>query len=382
MAYFDNAATTYPKPGAVYEFMSEFYKSHGANAGRGSYPLAASSSRLVDETRKLVMDILECPAKQVVFTPSATIALNIIIQGLVKTGIRNVYISPFEHNAVTRVLNEYEGSGRIRVLQLYVSEELSYDLERIRYQFEENRPDLVIASHASNVIGLIAPTEEIFELAKRYGSYTVSDMSQTAGLVKSSAGMSTFDFAVFAGHKTLYGPTGISGFAMNPEIKLPAVLFGGTGTESARQDMPECLPERFEMGTLNILGIAGLNAALRWIREVGVGEIYSREQSNREKLIGILKEHPWIRMAGCREDRKYVGIVSCNIDGISSDSADPIFASRNIAVRTGLHCAPFAHRFLKTYPAGTIRFSVGYFTSEEDFKELREALDYIDGELS
>ena len=379
MAYFDNAATTYPKPDAVYSFMDEFYRRSGANAGRGNYGLAQSAKQMIDETRNLIKDLLHCPSKQVIFTPTATLALNIILQGLVKAGVKKVYISPFEHNAVTRVLYSFEKEGQIQTYELSVSSDMKYDLERIRYQFDENQPDLIVVSHASNVFGLVAPINEIFGLAKKYGAYTVADMSQTAGLVDCNVGLSTFDFAVFAGHKTLYGPTGISGFVMNPEIKLPAVLYGGTGVESASQDMPDGLPERFEMGTLNISGVAGLNAALRWIKEIGIEAIAKRENANREKLLHILSEYNWMKIIGNIQGNQYVGIVSGLIDGISSDSAGALFSEKGIAVRTGLQCAPIAHKFMKTFPAGTIRFSVGYFTDDEDFEELRNALDYIEG---
>ncbi len=381
MAYFDNAATTYPKPDIVYSFMDEFYRSSGANAGRGNYGLAQSAKQMIDETRNLIKDLLHCPSKQVIFTPTATLALNIILQGLIKMGVKKIYISPFEHNAVTRVLHSFEKEGRINIYELSVSSDMKYDIERIRYQFDENKPDLIVVSHASNVFGLVAPIGEIFSLAKKYGAYTVADMSQTAGLVDCNVGLSTFDFAVFAGHKTLYGPTGISGLVMNPEIKLPAVLYGGTGVESASQDMPDGLPERFEMGTLNISGVAGLNAALRWMKETGIEIIARKENANREKLLRILSEYNWMKIVGNIRGNQYVGIVSGLIDGISSDSAGALFSEKGIAVRTGLQCAPSAHKFMKTFPAGTIRFSVGYFTDDGDFGELRNALDYIESGL-
>lgn len=381
MAYFDNAATTYPKPAEVYDYMDKFYRDSGANAGRGNYGLAQSAGQVIAETRSMIKGLLNCPAKDVIFTPTATIALNMIIQGIIKLGIKCVYISPFEHNAVTRTLHAFEKTEDIQVHELAVSEDLKFDLNRIRYQFDNNSPELVIVSHASNVIGLVAPVEDIFALAKEYNSLTVADMSQTAGLIPCNVGLSTFDFAVFAGHKTLYGPTGISGFVMNPDIKLPAILYGGTGFESANQDMPETLPEHFEMGTLNISGIAGLNAALKWNKKIGIDSILAKEESNRNKLISILKKYDWLKMVGNIPGNTYVGIVSCLIEGISSDSASSIFSEHGIAVRTGLQCAPSTHKFLKTFPAGTIRFSVGYFTSDKDFEELIGALDYLDSEL-
>ena len=381
MAYFDNAATTYPKPDSVYFFMDEFYRNSGGSAGRGNYSLASSAKGLIDETRKLLQELLHCPAKQVVFTPTATIALNIIIQGIIATGVKNVYISPFEHNAVTRTLHHFEELGQIKVTQLSVSSFLEYDLERIKYQFDVVRPDFLIMSHASNVIGLIAPAEEICTLAKNSGAITLVDMAQTAGLVDLNVGLEAIDFAVFAGHKTLLGPTGISGFIMNPAVNLPPVLFGGTGYDSANQNMPESLPEKYEMGTLNIAGVAGLNAALKWIKDKGIDWIRQQEEINREKLLAILTEYDFLSVVGYNPECKYVGIVSCLMDGISSDSAGKIFSDRGISVRTGLQCAPKAHQFIGTYPAGTIRFSVNLMTADADFEALRYALDDIEANM-
>ena len=381
MAYFDNAATTYPKPNAVYSFMDSFYRNHGGSMGRGDYALATTAKGLVDETRKLIQDLMHCPAKQVIFVPTATIALNMIIQGTIVNGARNVYITPFEHNAVTRVLHHFEQFGQINVTELAVSESLEYDINRIRYQFDAIRPDLVIASHASNVIGLVTPVEEIFALAKEFGATTLVDMAQTAGVVDLNVGLETIDYAVFAGHKTLLGPTGISGFMMNPTANLPSLLYGGTGFDSANQDMPDSLPEKYEMGTLNIAGVAGLNAALKWIKEQTIERLYQEEETKRKQLLELLSNYGFLTVVGNVVGRKYVGIVSCLIDGISSDSAGSIFAERSISVRTGLQCAPRAHQFLGTYPAGTVRLSVNSLTSEKDFKELKDALDDIESEI-
>lgn len=377
MAYFDNAATTYPKPACMYEFMDRFYRESAGNAGRGDYEQAENSGKLIEDTRNRIKTLLHCPSKATIFQPSATISLNVILQGLLRTGIKNIYVSPFEHNAVTRVLYHYEQCCNITVEQLKVTKDLKYDLEAIRYQFDAAAPDLVIISHASNVIGLIAPVEEIFLLAKRYDALTLVDMSQTAGLVDINVGLETFDFAVFAGHKTLYGPTGLSGFVMKPSVKLPTVLFGGTGFDSANQDMPDSIPQKYECGTMNISGVAGLNAALRWIDETKIEHIHNVEQNNRDRLIEVLSDYPFLKIVGNQKGNEYVSIVSCVIDGISSDSIGPVFAKNNIAVRTGLQCAPYAHKFLGTYPAGTIRFSASYFTNEKDFEELKNTLSYI-----
>lgn len=381
MAYFDNAATTYPKPETVYQSMDQFQRQTGGSFGRGNYEFSNSAKGMVDDTRKAIKQLLHCPAKQVVFEPSATISLNIIIQGIIQKGARIIYISPFEHNAVTRTLHHYKKRGQIKVEELAVDQKLNYDIQRIRFQFETTPPDFVIVSHASNVIGLVAPVEEIFSLAKEFHAITLLDMAQTAGLVDLDIGKEIIDFAVFAGHKTLLGPTGISGFVMKPGIELEPVFFGGTGFDSANQDMPTSLPERFEFGTMNTVGIAGLNASVKWILQQGVDALAAAEAENRNKLLTLLKEYDYISIIGDIDGRDYVGIVSCVIDDISSDIAGQLFSERNIAVRTGLHCAPNAHKFLKTFPAGTIRFSVNSFTTDEDFAVLREALEDINDNL-
>ncbi len=381
MAYFDNAATTYPKPESVYAEMDSFYRNCGGSVGRGEYDRAKTAGQVIAETRNEIKTLLHCPGKQVIFTPSATMALNMIIQGVVKEKKLNVYISPFEHNAVTRVLHHLEKIDAARVIELCVTDKLEYDYERIKYQFDENKPDVVIVSHASNVIGLIAPVEKIFVLAKQYDATTIVDMAQTAGLVDLNVGLSTIDFAVFAGHKTLYGPTGISGFVMSSGYDLKPVLFGGTGYDSANPDMPDSLPERFEMGTLNISGIAGLHAALEWNAEVGMESIRIKEEENRNRLLNILSQYSFVQIVGNQPKQKYVGIISCLFDGISSESVGTILNKQNIAVRTGLQCAPYAHRFLGTFPAGTVRFSVSSFTSEEDFSELVNAMDYLEDNM-
>lgn len=381
MAYFDNAATTYPKPETVYQSMDQFQRHTGGSFGRGNYEFSNSAKGMVDDTRKAIKQLLHCPAKQVVFEPSATISLNIIIQGIIQKGARIIYISPFEHNAVTRTLHHYKKRGQIKVEELAVDQKLNYDIQRIRFQFETTPPDFVIVSHASNVIGLVAPVEEIFSLAKEFHAITLLDMAQTAGLVDLDIGKEIFDFAVFAGHKTLLGPTGISGFVMKTGIALEPVFFGGTGFDSANQDMPTSLPERFEFGTMNSVGIAGLNASVKWILQQGVDALAAAEAENRNKLLTLLKEYDYISIIGDIDGRDYVGIVSCVMDDISSDVAGQLFSERNIAVRTGLHCAPNAHKFLKTFPAGTIRFSVNSFTTDEDFAVLREALEDINDNL-
>ena len=417
MAYFDNAATTFPKPQCVYDFMDSFYRNNGGSAGRGSHALSLTAGKLISDTRKHLQEILHCQNKEIIFTPTATIALNMILQGIIASATlnkrnrnadgersRTVYISPFEHNAVTRVLNHFEQNESIKVNVLPVQKNLSYDFTEIENIFKKDKPDLLVVSHASNVIGLVQPVEKLCLLAKKFDCVTVLDMAQTAGLVDLNVGLETIDFAVFAGHKTLYGPTGISGFAMKAGFDLSPVLFGGTGYESANQDMPKEIPQRYEMGTLNISGIAGLYAATGWILETGIESIWMKEQEHRKCLLEILRKYDFVKIVGnCHTDSilltqnhgemghseltmpvgrqdsesQYAGIVSVLIEVLPSDTAASVFAEQNIAVRSGLQCAPLAHKTLGTFPAGTVRFSTSYLTGEEDFLELEKAMEWI-----
>ena len=378
MAYFNNAATTYPKPAAVYEAMDTFYRQNAGSMGRGGKG-EKTGAEIVAETRMMLKELLHAPSHEVIFTPTATLALNMIIQGMLKTNIKNVYITPFEHNAVTRVLHAYKDQINVQVLA--VNSDCSFDLERIGYQFADCQPDMVIMSHASNVIGLITPVAEVFTLAKNYNAVTVVDMAQTAGLVDLDITQAKCDFAVFAGHKTLYGPTGVSGFLMNPAVDLPTVLYGGTGVDSANQDMPKDLPARYEMGTPNMMAVAGLHAALLEIKKITIAGRNRLERENREYLLKILKEYDFIKLVGISDSQNYVGVVSFVIEGISSDSAAQLFNRLDIDLRTGLQCAPLAHKFLGTYPAGTIRVSVGAYNNSEDFRKMQVALDYVEDNI-
>ena len=379
--YFDNAATTFPKPECVYDFMDSFYREHGGNAGRGQYKLAAAASKMISETRGFIQKILCCANKDVIFAPSATVALNMVIQGLIADDKKKtVYISPFEHNSVTRVLHHFEKSGKIRVRQLFVSQNFEYEIEKINAQFAELPPDIVIVSHASNVIGLVAPVLEIFAVAKKYGALTVTDMAQTAGLLPLDVASDLVDFAVFAGHKTLYGPFGIGGFAKSRNVALEPVLFGGTGVDSANQEMPENIPGRYEMGSQNICAVAGLHAAAQWFLQ-NQDEIRAAEEKNHQRLLEILRQYDFVKIAGpadrFSEKTKCIGVVSTVFDGYAAEDIGNVFDEMEIAVRTGLQCSPLAHKFLGTFPAGTVRFSVGYFTSEENFRALEKTLGYI-----
>lgn len=376
VAYFDNAATTFPKPNEVYTFMDSFYRRCGVNVGRGQYKLSAEANALMEETRDLILKLFHCHNKKVIFTSTATEALNVILLGMDIPKNSYVYISPFEHNAVTRTLHYLQKVNLFEIKYLDVDpKSLSYNLEIIGRQFEQDKPYCVIVSHASNVSGAIAPLKEIFTLAKKHDAITIADMCQTAGLIDTELSSDIFDYSVFEGHKTLYGPMGIGGFVAKPTLNLPPLVYGGTGVDSANQDMPDEIPTKYEAGSHNILAISGLNAALKWIDSVGIDVIQAKELKNRNRLLEVLSNYDNITTIVPDEG---VGVVSCVFDGYSSDNIGQILSNYDIAIRTGLHCSPEAHKFLGTFPSGTVRFSVGYFNSDKDFEKLTEALDYIE----
>ena len=378
VAYFDNSATTFPKPEEVYSFMDKFYRENGVNVGRGQHKLASKASFLVDETRKLLLEILHCKNKGVVFTSTATEGINLVLQGREWKENSIVYISPFEHNAVTRTLFHLKDRYGLKIKTLaFNKEKIEYDLEQIKADFKEENPDVIICSHSSNVFGIVAPVEKIVEESKKYGAFNFIDMCQTAGLIDLNVGNENIDAVVFAGHKTLYGPLGVSGVVMKKDINLKPLIYGGTGVESANQNMPDIFPIKYEGGSHNILAISGLNASLKWLKNIGIENIYKREKEIFNKLISLLKTYENIEIVGYREAKEQVGVVSCVFKGYAPDEIGQVLSDMDIAVRTGLHCSPYAHEFFGTFPAGTVRLSISYFTTDDELNKLKVALDYI-----
>jgi cysteine desulfurase family protein len=378
ITYFDNAATTFPKPEEVYAFMDKCNRECGVNVGRGQYKLATKAAALVEETRNLLLHLNHCPNREVIFTPSATVALNIVIRGISLKENANIYLTPFEHNAVTRVLNYRSSSSNLNIKTLAIDKAtFTYNLDEIEHQFANAQPDAVIMSQASNVCGLIAPITEICALSKMYGATNIIDMCQTMGLIDTNLNNDHIDYAVFAAHKTLYGALGLGGFICKSDARPKPLLYGGTGIDSANPLLPEMLPQRYEVGSPNIVAIAGLNAALKWISAQSTQTIYEKERLNHKRLVFLLQKYGNIRIVAPPETFKCIGVVSCVFDGYSSDNIGQVLNEHGVAVRTGLHCAPNAHRYLDTFPAGTVRFSVAYFNNDDDFKQLEEALEYI-----
>lgn len=376
MVYLDNAATTFPKPHRVYRAMDTFYRTNGVNAGRGQYKTAAAAEKMISNTRNQIKDLMKCNADyEAIFTSTATEAINILLQGLDFSNVKTVYVTAFEHNAVYRTLYFLQNKTKFDIIELAtVKKPLGYDLRQIKKQFANTPPDLIVVTHASNVCGLVAPVEEISLLAKKHNARVIVDMSQSAGLIGLNVTAAAIDAAIFAGHKTLYGPFGASGFVIKKDLRVAPLLYGGTGRNSLAEDMPENLPERFEAGTQNAQAIVGLHESLEWIADTGINAIYEKERSLKSLLLDKLAVYKNVRIVG-RNDG--AGIVSCVFDGYSPDEIGHVLDRFGMAVRAGLHCAPSAHRYLGTLPAGTVRFSLGYFNDADDIDALDEALRYI-----
>lgn len=380
--YLDNAATTFPKPIEVYDYMMEMYKTSGVNFGRNRSNSSENIDEMVRSTRLMIKELSKATHEyETIFEPSATIALNQILLGLDYSNIKNIYITKFEHNAVLRTLHEIEKNRDIKINFLeFNNDTWCYDLEKIKYDFFKDKPDLIIMNHVSNVFGYVTDINEIYEISKEYNPIYVIDASQSLGVEEIDLTRFKFDFIVFAGHKTLYAPFGIAGFIMNKKIDLKPYIFGGTGTESANMDMPKSIPTRYEAGSMNILSVFGLYKALLWNKQIGRENIKNRETELTEKLVEVIQKYDFIdSYIPCKN---HIGIVSFKIKGYPVDSMAQVLSEEyGIALRSGLHCAPLAHEVSETTEEGTIRVSIGYFTTEDDIKRLDEALSELEYEI-
>ena len=375
-AYFDNAATTFPKPECVYQAMDTYYRHAGGSAGRGNYQGAAVAGKLLQDVRNLLKKLFHTEIHEAIITSSATEAINLILRGVELMEGDVIYTSPFEHNAVRRTVHYLAEKKNIVVENLTVdSKTLQYDLQGIRNRFIQKNPSLIVMSHASNVCGVVAPVAEIFSMAKETGAITVLDMAQTAGVIDLDLVKAQVDCAVFAGHKTLLGPFGAAGFMLRQGVRVKPLLYGGTGVDSANPEMPAEGPLRYEAGSHNMYALAGLHASLKWILEHGIEIVYQKEEQNKIRLLELLNQYTFVRSI---TSTNQLGVVSTVFDGFSSDEVGRVLSEQGVAVRTGLQCAPDAHRFLGTFPAGTVRFSVSSLTEEMDFEILQRALDYIE----
>ena len=368
--YLDNAATTYPKPESVYIAMDAFYRRHGGNAGRGANPLARKSAALLDETRLLVAHWLDAP--DVVFAASATMALNTVILGADLRADEIVYTTPFEHNSMLRPL-EYLRQSRGIDLRVMPFDKLTFacDLDAIEQHFLLDKPALVCLTQVSNVAGYMPPVEHIFQAARAANPavITLVDGAQAAGLI--SVDMSLVDALVFSGHKSLYGPYGIAGIAFGSDWRPQPLLYGGTGTVSESIEMPARGPSRFEAGSHNVSALAGLNAAVKWLNATGRDAVHAKIAYLTSCLIKGLASAPGVELLLPADMSQHHGVVSFAVDGVEPQALETVLSARDIAVRAGLHCAPWAHEFMGTLiRGGSVRVSPGHFNVEGDVEAL------------
>ena len=387
MIYFDNAATTYPKPECVYEQMDKVNRSLSFNAGRGSYALAQQSAQIIDNLRKELLRIVNASdVAEVVLSPSATFALNQIIGGLGIKEEHYIYVSPYEHNAVVRTIynqgifknfrEDVNCGNHIRIMPL--AEDGSIDAERLSYEFSIHAPAFVFMTHVSNVTGYILPVEQIAVEAKEYGATVVVDGSQALGLVPFDMAHSMVDFYVFAGHKTPYGPFGVGGFFIRQGKKMDSFVAGGTGSDSLNVHMPESGTGRYEPASPNVLAAAGLLAAIKNVDNAETKRRLALEKERTRYMADRLGSLHNVKLYLPPEDR-HVGIAAFNVKGYKASDVGMILdADYDIAVRTGYHCAPLIHEYLddKEY-SGVVRASISMFTTVDEIDALVRAVGEI-----
>ncbi len=373
--YLDNAATSYPKPECVYRAMDEYWRGNGASAGRGNYRRALDAEELIFKTRKALASILDVERPgRIVLTANATQSLNVILKGYLKCG-DTVLISDMEHNAVWRPLNRLRQERDIRILTFHCTAEGKVDFKEIETLLDSG-VSLVAMLHGSNVSGAILPVAAIARLAHQRGIPVLTDVSQTAGVYPISVREFDVDFLAFTGHKGLLGPMGTGGFYIREGLWLDTLIEGGTGTVSKSPFPPESVPDRYEAGTMNMGGIAGLLAAAEYIRETGIDTIRAAEDRLIRRLMEGLSKYDGVEMHGPGTDRERLGLLSFNIRGVDPYKVAAYLDDENeIMVRAGLHCAPLAHSVLGTLDTGSIRASVGPFSRPEEIDELLGAVE-------
>ena len=367
MIYFDNAATTFPKPKCVYDAVNEGMKNFSFNAGRGGYKAAVDTYKMVEDTREKIANLTKAKPNQVVFTSSATESLNIIINGLgLKRGDK-IYISPFEHNSIVRTLHKL---GVDINLIPFDKNDWSVDYAKLNDELAINKPKAVIISHISNVTGYELPYDKIFSYTKKYNAINILDSAQGFGIY--SIDYKNVDFVVFAGHKSLYSVFGVAGFVNINEIFLNVYKTGGTGSDSLNLEMPEDFPSRMEAGSLNSVAIYALNKSIDFVVN---SDFSQRKHELTNYLISKLIELDNV-IIYCPKDVEPKGIVAFNIEGYTSDEVGKILSSQyDICVRTGYHCAPFVHDFIGDRKfGGCVRVSFGGFNKTEEVDKLIKAV--------
>ena len=378
--YLDQAATSFPKAPGTAEAVYRYMRDCGCNVSRGSYAGAYSAEELVYDTRILLCRLFGCgdaDSKKVVFTKNVTESLNVLLKGLLRPG-DHVLVSSMEHNAVMRPLGQLAKQG-IRVTRVPCAGDGSMDPADLEARIEKDTKAVVML-HASNVCGTVLPAAEVGAICRERGIRFILDTAQTAGALPVDMNAMGIDALAFTGHKGLLGPQGTGGFLIREDLaaETEPLITGGTGSISHTEDVPDFLPDRFEAGTLNLPGIAGLNASLAWLLAQPAGSILAHELALTGRFLGHmeeLEEDGLLRIVGKRSTEGRTGVVS--IVPAGKDPAELAFRldeEYGIATRVGLHCAPAAHRTLGTWPQGTVRFSFGAFNTETETDEAAKAV--------
>ena len=376
LIYLDNSATSYPKPDFVYDFMNTFYRTKGVSPGRSGFDAALETEEVVNNTRKMLTRLFNGgnDHNRLTFSYNATDSLNLIINGLVEKG-DHVVTTMLEHNSVLRPLHHHTEKGTIETTYVPFNREGYVDPHDIARAIKPNTK-FVIVTHCSNVLGTIQPLKEIGTVCKERGVLFVVDGSQGAGSVEFDMQDCNVDVYCFTGHKCLMGPTGIGGSYVREGVEIKHTRAGGTGVRSAHLGHLNEYPYRLEYGTLNLLGVGGLYAGVKWITEQGITNIHEREMDLWEHLVTEIKKINGVitYCANGRENKNPV--VSFNIQGFeASDVGTMLDVDYNIAVRTGLQCAPYVHKQIGTFGIhGTVRMSIGAFTTEEEIEEAIKAI--------
>ena len=383
MIYLDNAATSFPKPESVFLGMDAFVRSSAANPGRSGHRRAMEAEAMIDETRRLLARLLGfLRPERVIFTLNATDALNMAIKGVLRSG-DHVITSELEHNSISRPLNQLERAGVITLTRLPADGNHMIDPNDVVRAFKPSTR-LVALTHASNVTGTIQEIGAIGPLVRERNALFLVDASQSAGVVPIAAEKDCVDLLAFTGHKALLGPTGTGGLVVGERVEVSPWREGGTGGDSSSPVQPSELPHRLEGGTPNIFGIAGLREGVRLLLNRGVVSVLAHERSLIREFYSGLRDpdvYSWYgadRVIAERQGEGRVGLVGINLPGFSPLELAAILDEKfDIAVRAGLHCAPYAHRHLGTFPEGIVRFSVGILTTIEDVRQAASALDEI-----
>jgi cysteine desulfurase / selenocysteine lyase len=375
LIYLDNAATTYPKPKEVYDFMDRFYRTSGGNPGRSTHDMAMETGALVDQTRRMLCELFNgSDSNRLTFSYNASDSLNMIIHGMLSPG-DHVITSCLEHNSVLRPLYHKEQAGTIDVSYVPFDGAGFIHPDDIKANIGKNTK-MVILNHASNVIGTVQQLSEVGKICREAGIYFAVDASQTAGITRIDVREMNIDLLAFTGHKSLLGPTGIGGSYVAENVPIRTTRFGGTGVHSARRTHLEEFPYRMECGTLNILGVAGLYAGQKWIRDKGLNFLHEQESRLWNRLRIGLQAIDGVVTYCADSAENHNAVLSFNIkDWEAGDVGAILDADYDIACRTGLQCAPLVHERLGTDKLfGTVRFSLGPFNTEEDIDRAIEAV--------